>query len=157
MKIFDPSVPRKMYWSNKIPNKLRCPHCKSKLEKEYQSYLLTTRSQGEYETFISGNDYGTFCSQCPIVVLDFEGINQIIQQVFDRTDWIKSPKLSFAVLGMLDLDAVPEEKRDQSFGTDDNPYPLVSFLDHLEGNEGGQIPRKGKRLSGNKRRRQNRV
>jgi hypothetical protein len=157
MKKFDPSIPRKRYWSDSVPNKLRCPRCKSLLEKEYQSYLLTVQSYVDYETFISGNDYGSFCPQCPIVVLDIQGIKQTIQQVFDRTDWIKSTKLSFEVLGILDLDAVPKEKFDQTLGTDDNPYPLVSFLDQIEGNEGGQIPRKGKRLSGNQRRRQNRV
>ncbi len=33
----------------------------------------------------------------------------------------------FTVLGVIDLDAIPEEKRHLPLGDDDNPIPLVRF------------------------------
>jgi len=33
----------------------------------------------------------------------------------------------FALLGIVDLDAIPEDKRDLPLGDDDNPIPLVEF------------------------------
>jgi preprotein translocase subunit SecA len=33
----------------------------------------------------------------------------------------------FAVGGIIDYDAIPEDKRDEELGTDDNPLPLIPF------------------------------
>ena len=47
----------------------------------------------------------------------------------------KGTSLEYAVMGMVDLDAVPEEKKDIPFGGDDNPIPLIKF-------ERPKLPRK---------------
>jgi hypothetical protein len=158
MKKFAASIPRKMYWSDKVPNMNRCPRCQAELENEYHIYVFAARSKRDFETFIHGTDHGAFCPQCPILVLDNDGFRQTMQQIANTTDWIKSHKLSIAVLGIVDMDAVPEEKHKQQLGTDDNPIPLVRFIDHIEGEERrAEIKRKGNRLSGNQRRRRNRI
>jgi hypothetical protein len=38
----------------------------------------------------------------------------------------------FTVLGLVDLEAVPEDKRSLPFGGDDNPIPLVKFTNMSE-------------------------
>jgi len=47
----------------------------------------------------------------------------------------RSRSVEFAVLGIVDLDAVPEEKAHLSLGDDDNPIPLVAFLQETEGTD----------------------
>ena len=55
------------------------------------------------------------------MVLDSEVIEDLIS--IDA----KGTSLKYAVMGMVDLDAVPEEKKDIPFGGDDNPIPLIKF------------------------------
>lgn len=122
MKKFDASVPRKMFWSMKVGGKDFCPQCKSKLENESHTYLLCIRKPGDFQTFIVGNDDGYFCRNFPVVVLDYEAFAESA-----IVGCSGSKKFRFTVPGIVDLDAVPEEKSDIPFGEDDNPVPLVKF------------------------------
>jgi hypothetical protein len=158
MKKFDASIPRKMYWSDKVPNKYRCPHCKTKLEKDYQSYVFAIWIKGEYQAFICGNEAGAFCPQCPIVVLNQDDFISTIDSMDLANDGGRTQIPEFAVVGIVDTNAIQKENADMPIGADDNPIPLVEFIDEIEGGIREQgIPRKGKRLSGNQRRRRNRI
>ena len=44
---------------------------------------------------------------------------------FSRPDWDAGEE--FAVMGIVDLDAVPAEKRHLPLGEDDNPIHLIEF------------------------------
>ena len=123
-KKFDASVPRWMYWSNRISPPDKCPKCNTSLEAEYHTYLFFTKEGGNVVPFMVGNDGGKFCSQCPVVVLDNE--------VFAETALSggASGNSIFTVAGIVDLNAIPEEKRHIPIGDDDNPLPLVEFLNN---------------------------
>ncbi len=154
MKKFDASVPRKMFWSDKIPNKLRCPLCRSKLEKESSTYLVAMRLDGEFESFIMGNDFGSFCTQCPVVVLDRDGFGEQLAKTLEDESSGGPLTFAFTVVGIIDLEAIPDDKKDVPIGDDDNPIPLVEFVETIDRPEqGGEGQPAGKRLSGNQRRR----
>lgn len=151
MKKFAASTPRKMFWSDNVPNKLRCPFCKSKLESEYHTYVMAVRSNIGDDPFIIGNDFGRFCSNCPIVVLDRQGFNQEIAHISDLDDYRDVSSIRVAVLGIVDVEAIPPEKAHLSIGDENNPIPLVKFVESIERTPGPEKP--GGRLSGNQRRR----
>ncbi len=150
MKKFDASVPRKMFWSTEIGGKDFCPQCNSKLENESHSYLLLVRKPGDFQPFIVGNDSGYFCSNCPVVVLDHEAFAESAAAGYPG-----SRKFEFAVPGIVDLDAVPEEKSDIPLGEDDTPIPLVKFTNIAE-KESGKKRRIRGRLSDLRRKRRRR-
>jgi hypothetical protein len=153
MKEVDVSIPRRMFWSDKLVNKKKCPLCHSILAPEYHSYVLVTWSGEEPSTFITGNNNGSFCPECPVVVLDRKGFEQIIEEMAESPDLGISSAGRFAVLGIVNTDAIPEDKKHLPPG-DDNPIPLVEFLYETDtANRGGEGRHKGKRLSGNQRRR----
>jgi len=111
-----------MFWSKRVRDMNKCPECGSRLERENHVYVLAIRRHKKYETFVIGNDGGHFCARCPIVVLDFD--------VFSRMAALAEEPArggEFAVLGIVDLDAVPKEKARLPLGTDDNPIPLIEF------------------------------
>ena len=91
-----------------------------------------------------GNSAGHFCGQCPLVVLDRDEFASFVALAVQATDGI-----AFIVMGIVDLDAIPEDKRDKPFDDGTNPVPLVQFID-----SGGQKPSSGseaKRSSSRKR------
>ena len=127
MKKFDASVPRKMFWSTDIGGMDFCPQCHSKLENESHSYLLLVREPGDFKPFIVGNNDGYFCACCPIVVLDYEA--------FAKSALAGNPSscsFEFAVPGIIDLDAIPEENANIPIGDDDNPVPLMRFTNYRD-------------------------
>jgi|SRR5215475_2456550 len=151
MKKFAASIPRKMFWSDRVPNKIRCPICKAKLENEYHTYVFLTSSIIGDDSFFAGNDHGRFCNNCPIVVLDRNGFNDTVSRISEINDYKDVNTVSYIVIGIVDIDAIPEGQRHLSLGDKENPVPLVEFLQTIErkGATGG-IQR---RLSGNQRRR----
>ena len=155
MKKFDASVPRRMFWSDKLVNKKKCPLCHSVLEDEHHTYAMAVRSGGETTPLITGNDAGSFCPECPVVVLDRKGFERVVEGIAEeRPDWGISGAVRFVVLGIVNMEAVPEDKRHLPLGGDDNPIPIVEFLHEIDtANWSGSGRHKGKRLSGNQRRR----
>lgn len=143
-----------MFWSDKLVNKKKCPLCHSTLVIEYHSYVMATWSGEEATPYITGNDNGSYCPECPVVVLDRKGFERTIEEMAGRPDWEISGAVRFAVLGIVDMDAIPEDKQNLPLGGDDNPIPIVEFLHETDtANRSGEGLHKGKRLSGNKRRR----
>jgi hypothetical protein len=84
------------------------------------------------------------------VVLDRVKITTQLIGIVEEDSSGENIKFDYAVLGIINLDAIPEDKRGVPIGGDDNPLPLVKFLDTTD--PVGVAPA-GKRLSGNQRRR----
>jgi hypothetical protein len=145
MKRFDPGIPRKMYWSDEISEELRCPSCRAELEKEHHTYLLVLRSRGDYHPFVMGNEAGAFCPNCPIVVLDREALNPTLEQTIGMTRSRASGRLEYTVLGIINMNAIPKEKAHLPLGGDDNPLPLVRFIDSSEPGQAKRANRHQKR------------
>jgi len=72
-----------------------------------------------------GNTAGHFCEKCPLVVLDREEFKRLA--MIAAVAAVATDSVEFVVLGIVDLDAVPEEKRGHPFDDDKNPVPLVRF------------------------------
>jgi hypothetical protein len=75
------------------------------------------------DTFLISSDFGWFCQNCPTVVINPAQVGEMLS--FSRPDWDTGD--AFAVLGLVDLDAVPKDKEHLPLGHDDNPIPLVEF------------------------------
>lgn len=145
-KKFDASIPRRMYWSNEIKNKKRCPECNSKLEEEYHTYLLIIKGGNEFESFITGHDGGYFCPKCPVIILDYKTFSEIAS----ATDIISS-SFEFTVAGIVDIDAIPPDKSHLPLGDDDNPIPLVKFIQRAD-KDNSERKDRGKRRRSKKHR-----
>jgi len=122
------SLPRQMYWSTKVKDSKKCPTCGSSLENEYHSYILVVWINKESEEFIVGNDHGYFCPKCPVVVLDKEYFKKVVTVGLGPPETHHESTVEFAVAGIVDLERVPDDKKDKTLGTD-NPIPLVRFLE----------------------------
>jgi hypothetical protein len=155
MKKFSASIPRRMFWSDKLVNRKKCPLCHSALEREFHTYGIAVVSGKEITTLITGNDAGSFCPECPVVVLDRKGFEQVMEDIVkERPDRGMYGDLRFIVIGIMDMDAVPEDKRHLPPGDDDPPIPMVEFLQEIDtANRNEGRGHEGKRMSGNQRRR----
>lgn len=129
-KQIDISIHRWMYWSYEVDSLHICPKCKSSLINERHAYLLAVKTKEEVESFIIGNDGGYFCPNCPVVVLD---ANVFSSMVAITPGVRRSAK--FIIVGLVNLGAVPEDKKSLPFGGDDNPIPLVKFLNYEKNSE----------------------
>ncbi len=115
-----------------------CPRCGGFLQQSRQTYLVVTRRGRKIaDSFIIGSDFGWFCTHCPTVVIDPADVSKMLQNTLPHWD-VGS---EFAVAGIIDLDAVPEEKRHLPLGDDDNPIPLVEFTNISRGRSGAQPAR----------------
>jgi len=121
MAIYPASVPRKMFWSGGTIGTSECPECGERLEADPHSYLMMIRGRRDVNPFIVGPKGGYFCPRCPSVVLDRDEFLRYASVV--RQD----DSMEFAVVGLVDMDAIPKDKRHLPLGADDNPIPLVRF------------------------------
>lgn len=74
------------------------------------------------EAFVTGNDGGRFCENCPVVVLDHECFSEAAA-IGART----GKDVQFLALGIVNLEAVPQDNTSVPFDDDTNPIPLVEF------------------------------
>jgi hypothetical protein len=118
------------YWKKKIREGVRCPRCGNPLVQKYQTYLVLLKHGSEIDPFISGTNGGYFCASCPTIVLDREKFEEIIHLSFEKN------KLRYMVTGLIDMEAVPPEKRHRVHGEDDNPLPLVEFKEPMKSRRG---------------------
>jgi len=118
----DVSAPRKMFRSTDVGGTTHCPECQPPLENENQTYLVAVGIGRNIDPFIFANDGGYFCTQCPVVVLDYDEFEECAIAAVGG-----SYRIQVAVAGIIDWDAVPESKRDMPIGDDENPIPLVEF------------------------------
>lgn len=123
MDKFPASIPRRMFWSSSVGT-FQCPQCKGPLENERHSYFFVISTSGGSGEFITGTDGGFFCSRCPIVVLDVEKFTELAKISVGEP----GEEFNFLVVGLVDLDAIPLDKRDVPIGAEDNLVPLVEFI-----------------------------
>lgn len=150
MKVIDPSVPRRRFWSDDVGGREVCPRCGHALINEQQTYMMVVRQGGETVPFIVGARAGYFCTECPTVVLDRDGFEE-----YARTGIKNNRPAKFTIFGLLDLAAIPPERQSQPIGAEGNPIPLVKFLpddgQRKAGVAGGK-PSAGKRKGKGKKR-----
>jgi len=113
--------------SDDIANTSSCPRCNASLEREYHSYMVAIDEEGERKAVMMGHDGGLFCPECPTVVLDSQVVEEMISDHVQNQTSKHVESLEYAVVGIVDLDAVPEEKKDIPLGDDDNPIPLIGL------------------------------
>ncbi len=153
---FPASLPRKMYWSDEVGGLSLCPDCHVALESEHHTYTVATRRAGDIDMYFVGNPGGHFCGNCPVVVLDREefvrGVSAAVRDAHG---------MDYTVLGLVDLEAIPKDKRHLPFDEDTNPIPLVEFTDVGEPNHlrlsGRGRPKSKKQKNREKRERRKRT
>ena len=106
------------------------------LENESHAYFLIVKRKQHFEPLTTLNDGGYFCPNCPVVVLDNEKFEEM------ASIGIRSSKpVEFTVAGLVDYEAIPEDKAHLPLGYDDNPIPLVKFIGHPdESNSKNSLP-----------------
>ena len=123
-KPFDIQREREAIYRNFSGQPGPCPRCGGKLKQRHHMYLVATRtSKHDSDSFMMGSDFGWFCEICPTVVINAPEVSKMLS--FQKPGWKVGSE--FAVLGLIDLAAVPADKRHLPLGGDDNPIPLVAF------------------------------
>jgi hypothetical protein len=122
--LIDITIPRECIYKEFEGQPGPCPRCGSPLQQSRQTYLVITQHGEEMaDNFMIGGDIGWFCARCPTVVINPEEVTKYLVHRLPHWDIGEE----FVVVGMVDLDAVPEDKYDLPLGDDDNPIPLVEF------------------------------
>ena len=120
----DVSSPRECWYQTFAGHPSPCPRCGTPLHQSYQMYMIATRRGPKLaDSFVTGSDFGWFCPNCPAVVINPRDVSALLQHSLPHWD-VGS---TFAVLGIVDLAAIPPEKQHVPLGEDDNPVPLVQF------------------------------
>lgn len=120
----DVTVPREAIYQTVDNQTDSCPKCGGTLHQSYQHYFIATGdSKTEEDAFFAGGKFGWFCDSCPTVVIDTGELMEHFKNL--PSGWTLGTK--FNVLGLVDIEAIPEEKRDLPIGDKRNPVPLVPF------------------------------
>jgi hypothetical protein len=110
-----------LYANGKIPD--HCPRCRQPLHMERYPYVIATRRATRLtDTIIAGGPATGFCEDCEIAAVDETQVQDLIRRSGPKWDVGDE----YVILGLVDLDAVPEDKRHLPFN-DDNPPPLIFF------------------------------
>ncbi len=122
--MIDITIPRECIYKEFEEEPGPCPRCGGPLRQSRATYLVATmRGKRATDNFIIGSDMGWFCARCPTVVMDPEKVTEYLKHPLPRRDVGDQ----FAVAGIVNLDAIPEEKHHLPLGDDDNPISLVEF------------------------------
>jgi hypothetical protein len=117
----DNKVTRRMFYNTEVKSQEQCPQCGSQLFPMPSRYLVGAQDDTDnYKLHILGPMGGAYCFDCPTVVITTD----IFYDYADESTGIKTEAIT--VLGVVDRDAIPQEKRGEEFN-DDNPLPLVKF------------------------------
>jgi hypothetical protein len=122
--VIDITIPRECIYQEFGGQPGSCPRCGGPLQQSMQTYLVVTRRGEEIaDSFFIGNEMGWFCPRCPTVVINPEDVREFLTHGLPKWDI----GTEFVVAGIVDLDAIPEEKLHLPLGHEDNPVPLVEF------------------------------
>lgn len=118
------STPRACWYQTFADQPGPCPECGAALHRSYQTYLIGTR-RGRHlaDAFLMGGDFGWFCPRCPTVVIDPRDVSAHLAH--SLPGW--NVGTEFAMLGLVDREAIPPGKQQRPLGAEDNPLPLVEF------------------------------
>lgn len=117
----DPTVPRRMYWQDQHGKPDACPKCGTDLVRDERHYALAVEEGGEVLSYVLSSDAGSFCPACPVVVLDADRFRELL-----KAENVTSQR--FLVIGLANMDAIPEDKMDETLGSDENPVQVTEFL-----------------------------
>ena len=123
--IFDLSVPRRRYYSEDC-GLSSCPECGLLLIEDKCTVIIAAKSDTDEGEFMSNLTGSHFCNSCPVIVFDSDKIEQAA-----RLGIRGDTNLRYLVGGIVDFNAIPQEKRHLDIGIDGNPVPLVHFLPDL--------------------------
>jgi hypothetical protein len=122
--LIDITIPRECIYQEFEDQPGPCPRCGGPLEQSRQTYLVVTQHGEEAaDNFMIGGDIGWFCARCPTVVINPEEVDKFLMHPLPHWDIGEE----FTLVGIVNLDAIPEDKRDLPLGDDDNPIPVVEF------------------------------
>lgn len=121
----DLSKPKRRYYNNTRALTI-CPECGSDLIEENCTILLSAKSDSDEGKFITNLSGSHFCEKCPVVVFD-TGKTEKAATLGIRGD----KNLRYTIAGIIDLDAIPDNKKHLEIGCDENTVPLVQFLPDL--------------------------
>ena len=119
MERFDSAVPRRMYWSDREGDQGVRPECGTTTQPEYHSYVAAVKDGDDFEVALIRSEKGSFCPQCPVVVLDIGGVAEIIDG-----SGMGSDSASFTVLGICGLEGRVRGEKRRAFRREGQPYSL---------------------------------
>lgn len=104
-----------------------CPECGLPLIEDICTVVIAAKSDTDEGEFLSNLTGSHFCESCPVVVFDSDKIEQAA-----RLGMRGDANLRYLIGGIIDFNAIPQEKRHLEIGTKGNPMPLVRFLPDLK-------------------------
>ena len=120
----DPKIPREAVYQTFRGRPGPCPKCGSALHQSRQTYIVSTGTGGQAaDSFMVGGNFGWFCESCSVVVINTGTLGEMLS--FRKSNWDVGSEA--IVLGIVDLDAIPANKRHAPIGDPGNPIPLVRF------------------------------
>jgi rubrerythrin len=121
----DKSIPRKMFDHEMAEPPDVCPQCGAHLVQDFGPYMIATR-RGSRLTgdFAASGPIGYLCPECPTAVIHIPELSDTLYSAAMKPGWDAGPE--FAVMGILDLDAVPPDKSNAPL-EDVIPYAFVPF------------------------------
>ena len=122
---FDLSIPRRSYYS-KDCGLSSCPECGLPLIKDNCTVIIAAKSDTDEGEFVSNVTGSHFCNSCPVVVFNSHKIEQAVRLGIKGDE-----NLRYKIGGIVNFNAIPEEKRHLEIGIESNPLPLVHFLPDL--------------------------
>lgn len=126
MSQIDITKPRRRYSSDDCSLEF-CPECGAKMVVQDFPMILSVKSSTDRAEIIANLSGSHFCEKCPVVVFDSVKVKQA------AILGIKSNKdIYFSIIGFVNMDAIPKEKRHLELGTDENPIPIIKFLPDLK-------------------------
>jgi hypothetical protein len=120
--MIDLSTSKRRYYSRDCGLKY-CPECGSELVEYNCTILLAVKTKSDQGEFMTNHSGSHFCTTCPVVVFDNDQVIQAAIYAIRATS-----NLQYLILGIIDLNKIPDEKKHLEIGTDENPMPLVRFL-----------------------------
>lgn len=119
---FDLSIPRRKYYSEDC-GLTSCPECGLPLIEDSCAVMIAAKSDTDEGAFMSNMNGSHFCESCPIVVFDSDKVEQAA-----RLGIRGDTNLRYRIGGVVNFNAIPQEKRHLEIGIEGNPVPLVHFL-----------------------------
>ena len=147
----DKSIERTLFFNVEKKPPKNCPQCKRPLALDYGPYLVATvyNQQIDEELMMNG-PFGYLCPGCATAVIHIPELIEMFEDSVSDPNWDIS--LTFTVLGLINLDAIPPEMEHISIA-DLDPLPLVSFRHAPDSGKSGRQRKKRPRKPKRKRRR----
>jgi hypothetical protein len=122
--ILDISDPREAFYQTLSGHEFKCPKCGGILKQQNKSYLIGNYDgEDELESTVTGGSFGWFCTTCPVVVFNRPELRDFLHHL--PSDLEIGPNA--IILGIINMNAIPVQKRGMPIGKPENPIPLCIF------------------------------